>query len=1042
MKKFSLFLTLTMLCGMFQTGYIANAAANSTSIDDNFESYTVGSVFEPKYIDKWGTNGEDLISRIAEDATHGKYVTANNTSDGERHFIYRTSTPIALKTDDAHIVRYEMDIKPANGTIVFLTQGDTQSNVSNVYGAMFSGGNVYIGAWGNGSDLGAGIYTEGNWYHIVSTYDLARCELHTYIAELSDNGTATGNTIAYGKTITGTPTQKSGAYGIAYSVATGTEIAVDNVKMSNTNKWERTLVDVNFGDAGKKAEANNTELLISKWGNVSAAEDYIIQYDIDMTPTDFAAIKPSNGSKTFYGMLFNFVNESLGTRVAVNGWGPWQDSYTQNTRYRVHMEYDTKTGWNYVELTDNSGKTNYYYLKGTNLNYDAGVEIWGNKDTTVYSVKISTTSRKLGTAYEEDFDAYEADCTYADGYKIINKGGNHGKVLYKQDNGNKSLALFNAGYSARALGESKKVKYELDILPEDRAFVYMNTDMSNAIYLAEFSDNRLYLGAWGNGAQAGAGIYEPQRWYHIEAIADFNTNTFDTKVTSDKGVEYELVGKEFKGTICKGLSFDGEKYYIDNVKISNASADDFVNKTELKYADSFDDYADTNAFNQQSPNSTSLDENQVKINGWKINGTDAANASSFVERGDSGKYFNLGINANGATVNNNIEHKFNTTVSGGKFSYSYDIKPSAEVGTATIRIAGTNADRKTDAMGQELTSICPIAFTKGVNADGTPEYQILTMGETAIMDKNAESYKKCYIGEYRPEQWYHCNVTVDVANGTYSYSIEGEDENLYGGNTFHNIPGERPETDYTGITFMCWSDASTSVGFDNFEIAYDTAAPALERISYISNGQTYENPVSGADTMILNFNTALSGTSFRNGVVKLNDENKNAIAFNGDVRGDKYIMTLASPIQSGATYTITVSDAVASANLEKMAEAVSVNIVGEKGASVYKLKSVESDGGATWQEIKDYELEFQLTATVMLNNTDDKEKSMYLIDARYDTDGNLNYLKLYPITAGANTTKDETVTLEEHTGNKYASYKFMLWDGLENMIPISESITH
>lgn len=403
---------------------MVSAATEVKVFSDDFESFTVGDKMRcvgDSAKDEWKTGSE--TAEIAKDGEYGNTLYMHSTAAAQTvSYEFSPSGVINGDTDACGIVKYELDILPQNGMIVFLPYSNAAegARAGQVYGMHFWNGSVYVGAWGTGGSL-LGAYTPGKWHHAVIYYYLnefrVKGVLYDSENELIGEAEKTDMRNVTNSGITNKTPDYNKAIGIQFYVPKSVDVYVDNVCIS---KMDEVIIpnDILTEDFEKYTKADNMRspsLSASKWYENDAVRT-------GKTPADeaplskLAKVDETHGQSLALTLAPDYDNVSMSRKFA--------EQQTGVVRY----EFDVKPAAGYDTLIQGlksaAGAASYMLTFNTNgqiyadtyNNQSGSVGTWSpgtwyhcvyeyDLDNKVSNVKIVSED---GTEYVKTWIDYES----------------------------------------------------------------------------------------------------------------------------------------------------------------------------------------------------------------------------------------------------------------------------------------------------------------------------------------------------------------------------------------------------------------------------------------------------------------------------------------------------------------------------------------------------------------------------------------------------------------------------------------------------------
>lgn len=168
------------------------------------------------------------------------------------------------------------------------------------------------------------------------------------------------------------------------------------------------------------------------------------------------------------------------------------------------------------------------------------------------------------------------------------------------------------------------------------------------------------------------------------------------------------------------------------------------------------------------------------------------------------------------------------------------------------------------------------------------------------------------LGGFTPGQWYSFEYILDYSKGgegcknIHITKTDPSGTTLVKEYTEPNLPNTTSVNYFIAQAYS----ASSNAYFDNFEISYVVEEPSVSEadVSLYAGDVAVANKTEASprvDKICINLNAALDEKSLENQVT-LKDVYGNDVAFDGDVDGTTYVMTLIGNLTEDTSYTLTV----------------------------------------------------------------------------------------------------------------------------------------
>ena len=762
---------------------------------DNFGSYTDAADLKSVY-DFWdtkvsvGTEGDNKFINVP--LTSSDNNTQVNKSFGE--------------TYTAGYLNVKYSVKPAAGltTLFYLTNGSDAKEMPR-----FENGEMHLD-W---SGTKFGTYTPGEWYDVEVDVDL---DMQTYNISVKKQGSSdipmTYNNVAVGF---------SGAGGLRMQVwanADGTS-CFDNIEIKHTVEHEvvrfphvqdfenikQHSLTMRAGEIGQNGFIvngdNNSKVFELRGTSASGAPE--LQFDIGETGYGRlnieADIKTGSADCASLILLRNgdeLVKQAVlldGDRGVFNGWDNVKIAGTcaANAWYHINLMVDIDNGIIDTKVTDADGNVYSYegfaYAEENKTISNINFQIWSGSEST-YIDNVTIVHENNTLPYFQNFDSANANgmtlvngdrkiCKVVDcleGYKKVYR------LAYSDEYKTPSLKRNLGGLTAGKLG------LEADIKPAGKencqANIFLtisdpngNKDLKN---LLGFSCETGVRVGW-NGTEV-LPDYDDDTWYHINIIIDIANGTMDAFISDGIKLERSVYGLPVfePGTALRNIYFQrwgNERgvLYIDNVNITdNPSPFRDPKPQKVILSESFDRY-------------DGLDT--LKSNWTMENASDIRTDLSVRDNGN--KYLTLGLDSN---LNNaQAYRRLPTPLREGKMRFSFDVKPGGPVST---HIALRTADG----------SVSPLIYFDNAN-------------KGIYAGVNWQSGEP--IGYWTEDNWYNCDIVVDIDTKTIDVSCEQEGNSSTKATknniTLLDCDKAVGNGGYENFLFQIWKNAEGTSGLDN-----------------------------------------------------------------------------------------------------------------------------------------------------------------------------------------------------------------------------------
>lgn len=778
------------------------------------------------------------------------------------------------------------------------------------------------------------------------------------------------------------------------------------------NSWDKSLSGVEdvggeFGQAayvGLDAAHDNTQLF----------------YELDEALDDVAAfsfsIKPATGITTSVNIIDSAGNLRTLLRFNTNKTmirnlngteSNYGISWTENTWYNVKAELDLSGKLARITIMDEAGNVLKCQprcaVNITNVK-KIGFQQWKNTDGRTYIDNIKVTERPTLPFFEDFADTNFTTFSKYSGVTVKEVEGHGNALAFVRGSGYDApwaQKVFVTPYSS---ANSDNILIRASVCPKagQRTYIIARGTNDGDVFLVDFNKSGKIQQQYTT-----IGSYTGGLWYDVYAVINLKTNRCHTMVIGEDGsfaarTNQDYWIKNFDELYLQMVSSSTSNIsYMDDVEISRNTALDIpaiVAQRKLPINDDFESYETID--NISTTNYTISYKNIAELQ------TDDV----------YGKNFYVGLNS--TTDNTYLRRNFGTTVSTGKISMKFLVKPGKDISTHI------------NAYPQDNSYMTLLFFRnddKKVFAGNTSG----TMVE---------------VGEYTPETWYECEVIIDIDNGLMDVAYGEPDGSLNEktGINYNEITGKN-FTGFKGIAFQVWAKKDSGSNVDNIEIKYVAGTPELsaEDVSFVKDGEVQPDSselTPAVDTIKLNFHSMLNILNLSKELITItNVTDSEGVNYTPSVKGNVLEIALPDRLQPDKTYRINVSGAVKNIEGTALGQDFVMEFGTDSGEFTASLIGLEQNGVAV--ESLAGLTSGEANITINYENSTALDNKMALIYSYY------NGLKLIRTEC-----KIITIDSEEKDGIYHDAsvvgdltgadaVKVFLWDGLENIVPISEAIS-
>lgn len=354
----------------------------------------------------------------------------------------------------------------------------------------------------------------------------------------------------------------------------------------------------------------------------------------------------------------------------------------------------------------------------------------------------------------------------------------------------------------------------------------------------------------------------------------------------------------------------------------------------------------------------------------------------------------------------------------GMLKTSFKIKPETVVDDFTVNAISD--------VGDDITNDS-FAWFRIKNVNGTPQF-VKANGDCVAL--NASS-------------WYDVDLVFDVLGRTVTTAVKDASGNAVADST---MTGTGTPYAVKGIMFK--AAGGTSVLVDDISLKYTMPAPTVDQSGIALTdrfGETVtdlNNVTTALKTIEIPMGCPIDPETANSSSILLKDSGENAVAYEGTVSGNSYIMNLSGALSLNEEYTVTVPQTVANTFADRLGSNVTFTF--RTVNSTVDISAVSVDG-APFKSISQISRGSAVNVTYSYNNVTAAAVTGRVVLAFYDDSGKLACVESCGITVpqgahGADSTTAAFTVPNDIDMKTVDSMSVFVWDGFNSLKPLADSV--
>lgn len=739
-------------------------------------------------------------------------------------------------------------------------------------------------------------------------------------------------------------------------------------------------------------------------------------YSQDMVSVEYS-IKPASGMTSIFWIydesMNNFAipyfnadgNINIPTSNGEKSIGNWNSGGW----YKVFADIDMDAKMFDISVTDASGnvvcsESNMYFSLNNIQRY--GLQVWSKTDGGSYFDNI-----KIKAYAKDKFPYYQDFSNSSMGmYPALNTSTNAGVVRYDDERGNVYRLAYEPGADAPSINRNVGIVSDGKI--GIKAMIKPDIKNTTSVMVADTRpEGWAQLLAFTNEGKVECGrtevtlmkSYNPDIWYNVSIVLDLDKNIMDAMVEGADGTKAVAKGWNYGDWSVKNIYFQiwassGGVSYFDDIEFVR-DPEPIESQVILPVDDDFEGYADIEAASKN----------------WEWDAVTKSLSSIKNVGGDYGKSLYVGLNPE--TDNTWARYVLSDYLKDGKIKVTFDVMPGSGICTHTMMLR------------YEPYPLTLLFFN---NDDGSIY---------------AFSYDKenMRLGRYTADKWYHCEAIIDFENKTADVSCSGDGLNVQRtGINYESFLGGYDWSGLLGFGFQVWSKQNGGSYIDNLKIDYETDTPVVssKNVSFVKDGEEQTDILNISpltDEISINFKTIMDFASVKSAVSLKNVTDDTDVAFSGKMNGTKYIMKLPNGLLPEKEYQLTVSKSVKNISGVGAENGLTLSFKAGKGDFKITLGGF-SQGNKEISSFADLENAQTAVLKIGYENSTLADKKALVFYNYYD---GMKFVKSVckPLSFLASDRKGTFVDSRKTEIPQNAdTMRIMIWDGLENIVPLAKSI--